>query len=160
MPLEKLHLTTTNRPIDVILHWHTEGWLLLDPPYQRGDVWNELRRVNLIKSILMGIPIPAIVINDRMKKWWSRNQWGYAVIDGKQRCQTITMFLDNKFTIPGEWVGLKNNVFFNDFTKSQQRSFRHSTIGFCEGSLKTLEQEKEVFELINFGGVHQGETDK
>ncbi len=32
-------------------------------------------------------------------------------------------------------------------------------IAFSEGRLPDLESEKEVFELINFGGVPQGEND-
>ena len=159
LPLKRLQMSTTNRPLDVIRHWRNEGLLMLNPPYQRGDVWGATRRVNLIRSILLGIPIPSIVINDRMNANWGDDEYSYAVIDGKQRCQTVLMFMDNQLAIPGEWVGMNGDVLFGDLRLPKQRSIKSHPLGFCEGSLKNLEQEFKVFELINFGGVPQGESE-
>lgn len=160
--LKRLRLMTTNRPLDTIRHWRNEGMLLLDAPYQRGDVWGPKRRVNLIRSLLLGVPIPSIVVNDRGGAEWP-NDWRVAVIDGRQRCTTILMFLDSQLSVPGEWFGEygeTDRVFYKDLTAATQRQLRLSTLGFSEGNLESIEQETEVFELVNYGGVPQGETDE
>ena len=159
--LERLKLSQTARPIDVITYWRNSGGMLLDPPYQRGDVWGTLRRRNLIRSLLLGIPIPAVIINDRFGAGWGGDDFiSCAVIDGKQRMTTILMFLDDLLAIPGEWVGIdKELVLFSELPIARQRGMRHHPIPFCEGQLPNIEAEIEVFELVNFGGVPQGETD-
>ena len=151
----RLPLQTTNRPVDVIRHWRNEGDLNLDTEYQRGHVWGVIRQRNLIRSILSGVPIPSIIVNIR--------DWGgdytVAVIDGKQRITAVLAFIDSIIEVPGEWFGLSGNIRFEDLEAQLQRRFRHQTMGFSEGSLKTIEEEKEVFELVNYGGVPQGESD-
>lgn len=157
MKLQRIYLAQTARPIDVFFFWRKEGYLNLSPPYQRGDVWGSIRRQNLIKSILLGVPIPSIIINDRFSANWGEEM---AVIDGKQRITTILMLMDDELKIPGEWVGQEKDLIkFSDLPKPEQRGFRSLPLQTCEGQLKSIEEEKEIFELINFGGVPQGESD-
>lgn len=162
--MNRFQLFNTNRPCDVILHWHTEGHLDLSPPYQRGDVWGEVRQRNLIRSIVLGIPIASIIINDRTRdqRWkvLSLAEPFLAVIDGKQRITAVLKFLADGFRVPGEWFGLTPfPVLFSEMPIACQRGFRHHPLAFSEGSLGTLDEEREVFELVNFGGVPQGESD-
>lgn len=154
--IERLRLSQTNRPLDVITHWHKEGQLLLSPPYQRGDVWGPVRQRNLIRSILLGVPIPSIIINDRFQSGWGEE---IAVIDGKQRITAVLAFLDDKFHAPGEWFDLPGLAKFSDLPDRQQRRLRQSPLPFTEGVLGSLEEEQEVFDLVNFGGLAQGQTD-
>lgn len=156
--LTRLRLSSTHRPCDVISYWHTDNAMLLDPPYQRGDVWGNKRRVNLIRSLLLGVPIPSIVINDRFAAGWD-NELFCVVIDGKQRITTILMWFQDKLAVPGEWFDLTGEVLFSQLSLPLQRYFRQHPIPFCEAQLPSLEAEQEVFDLINFGGVPQGETD-
>ncbi|WP_417744814.1 DUF262 domain-containing protein [Rosistilla oblonga] len=157
-PLRRLSLQQTNRPIETLRFWSESGDLLIDPPYQRGDVWGLKRRRNLIRSILLGIPIPSIIINNRESAEWVNDQ-SIAVIDGRQRIQSVLGFLNSRFAVPGEWFGLDDMVRFAELPIVDQRRMRNKPLAFSEGSLKTLEDEREVFELVNFGGVPQGETD-
>lgn len=170
--LMEYKLRHTNRSIEVFKHWQDMGWLDLNAPYQRGDVWGIKRRRNLIKSILIGVPIPSIVINDRsaMEVWpehSSEPSWEFAVIDGKQRITTILMFLRCEFSVPHDWFPPYHSInasedgllFFNDLMVHGQRKFCNKSIAVCEGRLNTIEKEKEVFDLINFGGLSQGEVD-
>jgi len=162
--MKRLPLTQTAFPCDVVFHWRKEGFLLLDPTYQRGDVWGETRRRNLIRSICLGIPIASIIVNDRLR----HDQWNVpigepfiAVIDGKQRITTILMFMDSAFAVPGDWFGIEDGqqYLFCELPLGLQRAFRHIPLAFSEGSLPDLASEREVFELVNYGGVPQGETD-
>jgi hypothetical protein len=157
--LTRLKLQSTNRPIDVLNYWYKGGDMLLDPPYQRGDVWGTKRRVNLIRSLMLGIPIPSIIINDRFAAGWS-DSLSCVVIDGKQRITSILLFLNDKLEVPAEWFGYPQGMLkFSQLPTPTQRGFRMHTLGFCEGQLDTLESEVEVFNLINFGGVAQGDSD-
>lgn len=155
--LERLRLSQTARPLDVILYWRREGYLDLSPPYQRGDVWGPIRQRNLIRSVLLGVPIPSLIINDRFAAGWGEE---IAVIDGKQRMTTVLDFLEGKLDVPGEWFGMGGDlVTFDALPIARQRGFRNMPLQVAEGQLKTLEAEIEVFELVNFGGVPQGQSD-
>ncbi len=160
--MKHLSLSTTNRPLDVLLHYHKEGYLDLNPPYQRGEVWGLLRKQNLIKSLVQGIPVASLIINDRTRsgKWEYMDAGFLVMIDGKQRTIAILDFLNSVFAVPGEWFDEDRElVFFNQLPIAKQRGFRIYPIGVAEGSLESLEQEAEVFDLVNFGGVPQGESD-
>lgn len=160
--LEKYRLSISSRPIEVFRHWNEEGYLNLNAPYQRGDVWGIERSRNLIKSLLLGIPIPSVIVNDRFAAGWGGGTSDMVVIDGKQRITTFLMFLDGQLLIPSEWVEnscKRSLVGFDYLDKSMQRRIRHSIIPVVEGQLESLEEEIEVFNLVNYGGVPQGETD-
>lgn len=155
--IKRLSLSQTNRPIDVFEYWRREGYLLLDPPYQRGDVWGQIRQRNLIRSVMTGIPIPSLIVNDRE---WRGEAYKVAVIDGKQRITALLKFMDGQLKVPGEWFGIESQeVAFTELPVALKRQFKQTPIAVSEGSLKSIEEEREVFELVNFGGVPQGESD-
>lgn len=157
-PIKRLSLSQTNRPCDVILHWHRSNSMMLDAPYQRGDVWSDQRRVNLIKSILLGVPIPSIIINDRFSAGWDDNL-SCVVIDGKQRITSILRFMLNQLFVPGEWFGMDGQITYDKLPDTMRRRFHNTPLAYSEGTLKSLEEEQEVFNLVNYGGVPQGQTD-
>jgi hypothetical protein len=155
-----------NRPVDVFAYWQREDWIELNPPYQRGDVWGTKRRQNLIRSLMLGVPIPSIVVNDRLEaKFFGDGPIMYAVIDGKQRITSLLMFLNDELLVPSEWFNEwhvetdSELCSFKSLSKVGKRCFGNMPIAVSEGRLKTIEEEKEVFDLINFGGLAQGEVD-
>ncbi|CAB4191711.1 Domain of unknown function DUF262 [uncultured Caudovirales phage] len=161
--LKRMSLYASHRPVEVVRFWRDENYLDLNATYQRGDVWGNRRRVNLIRSILLGIPIPSIIINDRDKARWDDGDYSVVVIDGKQRITSILMFLDSELAVPAEWfgeTGAGDTITFSRLQMVNQRRFRNSTLAFSEGALPDLASEKEVFDLVNFGGVPQGESDE
>ncbi len=60
----------------------------LDPAFQRRDAWNDKMRSSFIESILLGVPIPQIVLAERN----TENGSSYIVLDGKQRLTSIMKF--------------------------------------------------------------------
>jgi hypothetical protein len=70
----------------------TRGRLDIEPPWQRKDVWSLKRKRELIKSLILGIPLPSIILHN---KAGSR-----AIIDGKQRLTAIIQFLRNEWKLP------------------------------------------------------------
>jgi hypothetical protein len=157
-----MRLTQMSRPISCLTQWRDDSdgdILLLNPPYQRGDVWGLKRRRNLIRSILLGVPIPSLIINNRFAAKWDRD-YRMAVIDGRQRITTLLMFLDGVLAVPGEWFGYDQaEVRWGNLSIPEQRGFRQRSIAVSEGQLPTIEHERQVFDLVNFGGIAQGERD-
>lgn len=76
--------------IGTIFNQIEQGNIELNPKFQRRNAWTDSKRSKLIESIIMGYPVPEIVIaEDKSKKR------SYIVIDGKQRLLTLAGFIDN-----------------------------------------------------------------
>ena len=69
-----------------------QGRLDIAPAWQRTDVWSLKRKRELIKSLLLGIPLPSIILHARHGKM--------SIIDGKQRLLSIVKFAKNEFKLP------------------------------------------------------------
>ena len=189
-PIRRMTMQTTNRPA---------GWLIgladrdphgldMDQPYQRGLVWGETRRRLLIQSLLEGVPVPSLIINDRFTaaerapggvlgqrefddREGGRN-WAYAIVDGKQRASTILAFMRGQLTVPASWFSPADvdpeaieqtddgpYVRWAGLSQRMKRFFDNSPIGVCEGRFATMAEEREIFNRVNFGGVAQGDSD-
>ncbi|MFC8501263.1 DUF262 domain-containing protein [Pedococcus sp. NPDC057267] len=96
-PLRELSVTRFTRLRSVID---------MNPAYQReGGVWKEETRSRLIDSILNGLDVPKLYFEVPTTK--HRNDQGltvqYAVIDGKQRLEAITAFLDGELGLADDF---------------------------------------------------------
>jgi hypothetical protein len=107
-PLTRLRTTTALWEIDEYVTRIRRGEMLLDPPYQRGPRWGTGQRIDLMRSWLQGVPIPAIVLNDRTGRAWQRTAPGspvtYTVVDGQQRLRTALAWCDSRLAIPASWL--------------------------------------------------------
>lgn len=70
-----------------------KGNIDLTPKFQRRDAWNNSEKSCLIESLMLGIPVPPIILAESKTK---RNT--YIVIDGKQRLLSIRRFYAEKQT--------------------------------------------------------------
>jgi len=73
---------------------YDKGTIILDPDFQRDDVWKPKQRSELIESVLMGIPLPLIYLVER-------KDGRLSVVDGRQRLTTFFKFLNNEFRLFG-----------------------------------------------------------
>lgn len=73
---------------ELVSHYK-QGTLNLEPGFQRDSVWKERDRAKLIDSIVRNYPLPAIFLYRRHED----GQVIYDVIDGKQRLESIFMFM-------------------------------------------------------------------
>lgn len=83
---------------DAVVHatdWTTEtivaqlrrGNISLNPRFQRRDAWSVQQKSRFIESLIMGLPVPQIVLAE------TRNRRGnYLVLDGKQRLLSILQY--------------------------------------------------------------------
>jgi hypothetical protein len=168
-PLEHRPISVSARSLSEVVRMVTGGDLLVDTPYQRGDVWTEDQRRNLIKSLIMGIPIPAIILNARhhVHEWREADPEaliGWSCIDGKQRLTALVDWLEGKLAIPVEWLDTKlitgensvvpgSLVYFHGLTPAGQRYMTRWTIPLAEATLPTLDDEIDVYMLINRAGT-------
>lgn len=89
-----------------ILFVYTERDIIeLDPEYQRvSDVWTKEKRQLLIDSIINGFDIPKIYFHEFSKpKEIDNKKLKYAIVDGKQRLQTIWGFIDGSFALSNDF---------------------------------------------------------
>ena len=64
--------------------------LVLAPDFQRKPIWNTKQRSALIETILLGLPIPEIFVQEKTD---SEGSTAYVVVDGQQRIRSILKFL-------------------------------------------------------------------
>ena len=89
MAIEAIYGTKTIRDM---VHSLRAREINLAPGFQRQSIWKPANRRLLIESIVAGYPLPNIFL-------YRRNVAGktvYDVIDGKQRLESIFMFLGAK----------------------------------------------------------------
>ena len=170
-PLEELRLNQTAYTVGEFTSWSRSGDMDMDQPYQRGHVWGVVRQRNLIRSLLMGLPIGAITINRRdlggfkHPGWDENRRVAFAIVDGKQRVTTLLRFVEGRLTVPAWWFpaadrrSSADEVTFTDLSAARQRFFKRLPLACSEARLSSLAAEKDVFDLINFGGVAQGDVD-
>lgn len=100
------------------------------PIYQRyGNIWSPERKRLLIDTLINGFDIPKFYFNYFVESNNILNPKGYsyAVIDGKQRLQTILDFMNDKFKLSANFVFYDNpdinlsNLSFSDL-ESQHSS--------------------------------------
>lgn len=122
--------------------------LILDPDFQRNDVWRGTQREELVESILMGIPIPVIYLFESKD---GRKQ----VIDGRQRISTVIDFLNNRFRLKNLRIlkGL-NGKYFDDLEPKLQGVFEDFQFSFYIIQPPTPERVKyDIFDRVNRGGT-------
>lgn len=66
--------------------------LILDPDFQRKDVWTPQQKCELIESILMGLPLPIFYFKQS-------EQAIYITVDGRQRLAAIFQYMENTYPL-------------------------------------------------------------
>lgn len=174
-PLDRLPLTVSARSTDWFRQLRQNpDEVDMDQDYQRGHVWGKNRQRLLIKSLMERVPIPAIIVNNRMEAGAldadGALDYRYAIVDGKQRATAIGDFMTNELDVPASWflpaqVETSHTtddgeyVSWDGLTTPGRRFFSNANVPVAEGQIGTLEGEKDLFDRINFGGVPQGESD-
>ncbi|WP_054309137.1 DUF262 domain-containing protein [Mesorhizobium sp. 1M-11] len=96
--------------------------LNLDPPYQRRSVWTPNDRRFFLDTIFRNYPSPAIFLHKDIAE---NGATTYHVVDGKQRLQTILLFVNNKIRIAQNFGDERlNNKRWKDLEK--QNDLKHS----------------------------------
>jgi len=114
----------TDWTTETILNQLVRENIKLNPRFQRRDAWDVTRKSRFIESLILGFPIPQIVLATDEKE-----RGKFIVLDGKQRLLTILQFYgrsetpNNAFSLKNlefrpelnnqTYEGLKSNLFFS-----------------------------------------------
>ena len=82
--------------IETINSQMTKGNIDLQPAFQRRNAWDDIRKSRLIESIIVGMPVPNIVLAENKE-----HKGRFIVIDGKQRLAAINEFMNNQYKLRG-----------------------------------------------------------
>jgi hypothetical protein len=88
---------TVNVSVKDLVSWNVKGELILQPKFQRRDVWSEKARSYLIDTILRGKPIPKLYM--RVTSNPKTRRVSREIVDGQQRLKSVLLFLDDAFKI-------------------------------------------------------------
>lgn len=90
-------VAATDWTTETLVRQFERGTIELAPSFQRRDAWTVERKSAFIESLLLGLPIPQIVLAERRDK-----RGHFVVLDGKQRLLTL-----QQFAAPGPKTGLR-----------------------------------------------------
>jgi hypothetical protein len=72
---------------------YREGSLTISPRYQRKPVWAARQKCYLIESVLLGLPVPEIFVQ---QKTTPGGETTFAIVDGQQRIRTVLQFIGSE----------------------------------------------------------------
>jgi hypothetical protein len=104
----------------------------LNPRFQRRDAWNINKKSLFIESIILGLPIPQIVLA------MNKERGNFIILDGKQRLLTLLQFI-------GGWEGRNNNFSLKGL------KIRADLNGKSYSDIKTdMELRDDYFQFSNY----------
>lgn len=77
----------TDWTTETLINQINKGNIILDPEFQRRDAWDKKRKSLFIESLILGLPVPQLVLAESKERRGS-----YIVLDGKQRMLSIRQF--------------------------------------------------------------------
>lgn len=83
-------VSSTDWTVETLVSQLRKGRIDLDPSFQRRNAWLDNRKSKLIESIMLGFPIPQIVLAEKPDA-----KGNFFVLDGKQRLLSLRQFFVN-----------------------------------------------------------------
>ena len=115
----EIYLHTTHRTISWFRRAYRDGTLDIAPNFQRNAVWTNLQKSFLIDTVLNGLPIPEIYMQDPVT---SDGDEKHIIVDGQQRIRSILEFVSNDLLLEGEDVDRKwRGRRFDDLSDEEKR---------------------------------------
>lgn len=132
------------KTITDIVNLHEDGLLNLEPGFQRQSVWSERDRQKLIDSIMRNYPLPAIFLYRRQDD----GRIIYDVIDGKQRIESILMFVGEmrgRYRLKTQLPGSDESDWY-DFKKLSKKKLQHLITGY---RIPVIEVDGDMSDIID-----------
>jgi hypothetical protein len=135
-------------PVKTLLDDMKAKNLVVNPEFQRRDVWNRVQKSKLIESLLLNIPIPVIFLAED-------HDGTRVVVDGQQRLRALEQFEAGQFALSGlEVLTALNKKRWVDLAPRQARIILNRTLRCIVISANSDSNLRfEVFERLNTSGV-------
>jgi hypothetical protein len=122
--------------------------------FQRNFVWRRAQMDKFIESLLLGFPVPGIVLVQQADK-------RYLVLDGQQRLRTLASFYKGTHsghvfslkTVAAEFDGLTYETLSDAQRRTLDNTFIQAIIVKTDGTPASLDAVYQVFERLNSGGT-------
>lgn len=122
--------------------------------FQRSFVWTRPQMDRFIESLLLGFPVPGIMLVQQSDK-------RYLVLDGQQRLRTLQNFYNGMHrkrefsleNVAAEFKGLTYKTLEPEQKRMLDNSFIQATIVKTDGTAESRESVYQIFERLNSGGT-------
>lgn len=138
---EQVHISYYQNNVSSLLYTHYHFGVDFDPDYQRGNVWTREDKVKLIDSIFKDVDIGKFVLIQRPIE---DDQFGYEMLDGKQRFFALMEFFENRFSYRGK--------FYRDLHCRDRYHFKEYRISRAEVHKVSPKDKYRLFLRLNQGG--------
>ncbi|MBD2291944.1 DUF262 domain-containing protein [Anabaena sphaerica FACHB-251] len=121
--ISKIVVSGSDWTTETILNQLVRDNIQLNPQFQRRDAWDITRKSRFIESLIVGFPVPQIVLAV------NRQEKGkFIVLDGKQRLLTILQFYGRSEKTKNNAFALKDLEFRRDLIGKKYDDFQNDVI--------------------------------
>ncbi|MCG8322065.1 MAG: DUF262 domain-containing protein [Cytophagales bacterium] len=148
---EKIKIDHQNVDLGFLLEKLEYNEIDLMPDFQReGDLWDNIKKSQLIESILLGLPLPSFYfsVDAKTDKW--------QVVDGLQRLSTFQAFWVKKtLKLEGlEFLDSYDGKSYSDLTRADLRKISGFKVNLYVIEKETPKEAKFlIFKRVNTGGL-------
>lgn len=136
---------------------YREQTLIIKPPYQRKPIWTAKQKCSLIESILLGLPVPEVYVQQSTTP---EGMTTHAIVDGQQRVRTVLQFVgsetdpleqeQNKFALdklePGSpW----RNKTFVELSDEEKKAFFEYRFAVRYLETNSDDEVRDMFQRLN-----------
>lgn len=125
-----------------------KGKIVVQPDFQRNQVWNNTQKSKFIESIILNFPLPPIYLNETKEAQ-------YIVIDGLQRTTALSQFYSGEITLRGlEALPKYNGETFQSLPEILRSKFEDKKLTiFVLKPSTPMVVIYDLFNRINTGGT-------
>lgn len=144
---KEIDYDTRDYSIEYLMDKFREGEFYIPDKYQRQYIWDDSRKIRLIESIILGLPIPFMFFSDV-------EDGRCEIIDGAQRTQALEEFTSNELVLKDlKKLSNLDGFRYNDIPEYFQKKFAKTNLRVIILSDETtIDIRQEIFNRINTGG--------
>ena len=147
---QDVELYFNNSCIDSLIRKNYHFGIDFNPDYQRGYVWEQEDKELLLDSVFKNIDIGKFVFIRLSDSEWMERNFGYEILDGKQRLSTLIDFYENKITYKGKY--------YNDLSGMDKAVFKNHMVSVAEVNETDKKTVLKYFLMLNRTGKAMDET--